>query len=369
MQSLKDMGALSDCYSVRMEKFMSNIKNKQHYVFQAYLKKWSDKNEKVWVCNKKEKRTFLVGTNDVLNKRRLYEIQDLNDDEKVFFELVMASFRLNDANKNEMRNHIDAYLTPYANKEFVDALKKRAGESANEEMQREYQKIDLLIKEQIANTEEDFYSDYESDGIRYINDIISGDTDFYYAECAQDNEAVAGDKRQDYIERDEFISFICIQYFRTIGMRNILKNNIAGMIDMTRGHDEYKFDRDHIRPESILPHMVWIMQAACSAALSRRNAKLQVIRNDTSLPFVTGDQPVINIKAEAIDKEPEEFVLYYPLSPHVAIMVNGSDKRKERIIEKKSEVDELNHKMLEHAYEYIVSNNQGVLAGIADMYL
>lgn len=103
---------------------MSNIKNKQHYVFQAYLRKWSDNNEKVWVCNKKEKRIFLAGTNDILNKRRLYEIQNLNNDEKAFFELVMTSFKLNDAVKSEMRNHIDAYLTPFADKEVVDTLKK-----------------------------------------------------------------------------------------------------------------------------------------------------------------------------------------------------------------------------------------------------
>lgn len=348
---------------------MSNIKNKQHYVFQAYLRKWSDSNEKVWVCNKKEKRIFLAGTNDILNKRRLYEIQNLNNDEKAFFELVMTSFKLNDAVKSEMRNHIDAYLTPFADKEVVDTLKKSVGELENDELQKECQKIDMLIKEQIANTEEDFHSDYESDGTRWINDIISDNTNFYYTEYAWGNEAEAGEKKRTYVERDEFLNFLCIQYFRTMGMRNILKNNITSMVDMTRGHDEYKFNRDNIRPESILPHMVWIVQAACTEALIKANAKLQVIRNDTSLPFITGDQPIINIKAEAVNKESDEFVLYYPLSPNVAIMVNGSDKRKERKIEKKIEVDELNRKMLEHAYEYIVGNNQNVLAGMADMYL
>ena len=33
---------------------MSNIKNKQHYVFQAYLKNWCNEDDKLWVCNKKD---------------------------------------------------------------------------------------------------------------------------------------------------------------------------------------------------------------------------------------------------------------------------------------------------------------------------
>ena len=138
---------------------------------------------------------------------------------------------------------------------------------------------------------------------------------------------------------------------------------------MTRGHDEYKFDRDKIRPESILPHMIWIIQAKCASELNRRGAKLQVIQNTTSLPFITGDQPIINMKAEVGDKEPEELVLYYPLSPEVAIIVNGSDRQREKQIDKKMQVDELNRKILEHSYEYVVGNNQGVLEGLIDMYL
>lgn len=152
-------------------------------------------------------------------------------------------------------------------------------------------------------------------------------------------------------------------------MRNILEKNIVNMIDITREASEYKFNRDNIRPESILPHMIWLIQVKCSAALSGQGANLQVIRNDTSLPFITGDQPIINMKAKVVDVAPKEFVLYYPLSPKVAIIINGSDSHKEKRLDKKMEVDELNCMILEHSYEYIVSNIQDVLNGIIDLYI
>ena len=206
---------------------MSKIKNKHHYVFQAYLKNWGDDKEKIWVCNKEEKRTFYTKTDDVLNKRRLYENQDLNDDEKVFFELIMTALKLNNADKSEMRDHIDTYLLPFENRKLVDILKKKMSvpnsQPQNDEIKEGFEKIDLLIKEQIANTEEDFYSGYEYDGMIWINSIISGDIDFYYADDSKQSKSVGELELPVNVERDEFIDFLCIQYFRTIEMRNAVK--------------------------------------------------------------------------------------------------------------------------------------------------
>lgn len=221
----------------------------------------------------------------------MYASQNLNDDEKVFFELIMTALNLNNADKSEMRDHIDTYLLPFENRKLVDILKKKMSvpnsQPQKDEIKEGFEKIDLLIKEQIANTEEDFYSGYECDGMKWINSIISGDIDFYYTE----------DSKQS------FIDFLCIQYFRTIEMRNAVKENI------------------------------------------------------------------INMKAEVGDKEPGELVLYYPLSPKIAIIVNGSDSQREKQTDNKMQVDELNHIILEHSYVYVVGNNQGVLEGLIDMYL
>ena len=59
---------------------MSNIKNKQHYVFQAYLKNWCNEDDKLWVFNKKDGKIFSSGTNNILHKRRFYQLRNLNED-------------------------------------------------------------------------------------------------------------------------------------------------------------------------------------------------------------------------------------------------------------------------------------------------
>lgn len=337
------------------------------------MRNWSDNNGKIWICNIKEKRTFYASTLDVLNKRRMYEIQDMNEDEKAFFEIVMTAFKLNALDKSEMRDHIDDYLFPYRNQEFLDCLREVNPIPETHplyiEIKKDFEKLESIIKEQKVNTEEDFYSDYEGDGSKWINSIINGDTSFYYDGDSKKFQAENGIYLPINLQREEFLNFLCLQYFRTNGMRNNLKKNIVNMINMTRKVSKYKFNRDNVRPESILPHMIWIIQAKCSAALSGQGANLQVIRNDTSLPFITGDQPIINMKAKGMNVTPDEFVLYYPLSPQVAIIVNGSDGHKEKRLDKKMEVNELNGMLLKHSYEYIVGNNQDVLDGIIDFYM
>lgn len=355
---------------------MSEIKNKQHYVFQAYLRRWCDDEEQVCVLKKTEKKLFRTSTTNILHQRRMYKIQELNKDEKEFFELLMTSLKLSNADKSEMRDHINAYLLPYSNQRIVDALKAvnpiPANHLLNNQIQKDIRKLNELISKQKINTEEDFYSDYEGDGKAWIDSLIKGDLSFYYVDDSTNTES--GIILPAHYERDNFLNFLCIQYFRTAGMRKILTSNIVDMLKVIRDYRksevgkkydniEIKFNPENVNPEHILPHMIWIIQAKCAAGLGK--ADLQVVRNRTSLPFITSDQPVINMKAKVGQEAPTEFVLYYPLSPEVAIIVNGGKGEKE--LDRKTAVDELNQMIWEHSFDYIVTNNEDVLNGMLEM--
>ena len=91
------------------------------------------------------------------------------------------------------------------------------------------------------------------------------------------------------------------------------------------------------------------------------------ICSETDLPFITSDQPVINIKAEVGEKVPEELVLYYPLSPKVAVIINGG--KGEKRIEKKHEIDKYNKMIFDHSFEYVIADRKEVLEGMIDMYM
>lgn len=300
----------------------------------------------------------------------MYKIQEFNKDEKEFFELVMNVLRLTNADKSEMRDHITAYIQPYTNQKVLNFLKALnpipREHQLNEEIKQDFKYLDELIKEQKVNTEEDFYSDYEGDGKIWIDKLMAGNTAFYYDSPSRTE---AGIEIQNF-EKHEFLNFVCIQYFRTDGMRKIIAENIQDMLkliidhmDTIEGKRHVNFNPNNVNPEHILPHFIWIMQAKCSAGLTK--AELQIVRNKTGLPFITSDQPVINMKAKVGKEAPAEFVLWYPLSPENGVIING--ERGEKELDNKINVDTLNRMVWDHSFEYVVGNKEELLEGMADM--
>ena len=57
---------------------------------------------------------------------------------------------------------------------------------------------------------------------------------------------------------------------------------------------------------------------------SDRKFKIFLLDNKTSIPFITGDQPVLNTyAAKTFGSEiPDKTEFYYPLSPTIAILIS-----------------------------------------------
>ena len=206
---------------------MSNIKNKQHYVFQAYLKNWCNEDDKLWMCNKKGRRIFSSGTNNILNKRRFYQLRNLNEDERKFLEFLMDCLKVDKTTKVKMWQHIELYLTPYEFKHIVDMAKMinpvPVNHPLNQELQSDFENVNKIIEEGIVNTGEDVYSDFEASGMEYIKRIMEGDLQFYYPSIDNCND-VAFQNGEIYEKRDEFIVFLFIQYFRTMKCERFVRN-------------------------------------------------------------------------------------------------------------------------------------------------
>lgn len=55
----------------------------------------------------------------------------------------------------------------------------------------------------------------------------------------------------------------------------------------------------------------------------REQNPIRLIVNDTDVPFITGDQPVVNLQATPRGDEVPDFLsLYYPVSPQCAVFIN-----------------------------------------------
>lgn len=95
------------------------------------------------------------------------------------------------------------------------------------------------------------------------------------------------------------------------------------------------------------------------------NARHALLINDTRVPFITSDQPVVNVHScvsETIFAAPEHADFYYPISPRIAYIICDSDRFKPG----KNEVDEttvveLNSKVAAQAMVHIIGDTENAI--------
>lgn len=157
---------------------------------------------------------------------------------------------------------------------------------------------DKMLDVLVHNFEEDFHGKIESDAIKFLEKLYRKDLSFY----DDDNELI------------EFLFFICQQYFRT--------QNIDSKIRVAIG----SFKGFNVEGMwSVLRHT-----SATSVGFSlyqdREDFRPVLIENTSNMPFVTGDQPIINTHAIGLSLEeiPSELEFYYPLTPRLALLLTSN---------------------------------------------
>jgi hypothetical protein len=97
----------------------------------------------------------------------------------------------------------------------------------------------------------------------------------------------------------------------------------------------------------------------------RKRRRLLLVRNPTIVPFVTGDQPVINLHATT-PLPPTQLSFYYPISPTLALILSESDE--EPVYSSGSlspiQASQLNGQMLESSHSQVFGNSKEVLASL-----
>jgi hypothetical protein len=147
-----------------------------------------------------------------------------------------------------------------------------------------------------------------------------------------------------------FIDYISHQYFRTAKLRNAV-----------------------LAIPNPLPHNMkhtWPIEAficatnlASSLVRQRREYRIVLLQNKSEVPFITGDQPVINLSG--IDAE--EVDLYYPLQPDLAMIFttdrtrySGNEAELGRL-----PVERYNHRIYAKSDSEIYGNDPVHLASLA----
>lgn len=160
---------------------------------------------------------------------------------------------------------------------------------------RKSREIREKLEEYIITAEELYHGRIEDGVLPILAKLRGGD-----ATALDDEDAVM-----------DFCYFVALQWLRTKTMRKAV---------LGRTQSRPGLDASRIWP--IAAHITAANFGWTLFSLRKQNA-LCLIENQTAIPLITGDQPVVNLQTTPKgDDSPEYLSLYYPISPQHAIFVD-----------------------------------------------
>ena len=257
-------------------------KKKQHFVWRKYLKSWSENDSIYCLMDGRIFKSELMG---VGQERYFYKLKELTEAE---IKLLKAFI---DKDTNPMIRKLNHGWIDF----FSQVFKIRDLLDSNGVSHPEVEKmLDVLAH----NFEEDFHGKIESDAIKFLEMLYRKDLSFY-----DDDDKLI-----------KFLFFICQQYFRTQNIDNKVRTaigsfkgfNVEGMWAVLR----------HTSATSV----------GFSLYQDRADFRPVLIENASNIPFVTGDQPIINTHAIGLSREEvsSDLEFYYPLTPRLALLLTSN---------------------------------------------
>lgn len=285
-------------------------KRGHHYVWQHYLKSWSNNAQLFCLRNN---NIFQSNTINIAKKRDFYKLECLSEK-----EIHLLKSLIKPMSQNELKGIHDGWLEIFV-----------SFSSFQENMNKSKE-----LEDTFHNIEENLMSKIESDATKFLKLIQSKSIDF------QENN-------KDYYT---FLIFLTIQYVRT----NKMKSNIN---DINFGEG---INRDNMW--SVLKYNVATNMA--HNIFSQESYKLVLIENDSNESLITGDQPVINIASEGTyDIEATDIELYYPISPKLAALITNKYDYTVKYIEAE-EVKYYNSAIYKHSHEQVYAASKESLEAL-----
>ncbi len=284
---------------------------KQHYVSRKYLKAWADDTKKkIWAKIISEDAVKIVSLMDVAQESYFYEIKKLDDKEIKYCESFARQF--------PPEFQVIAFDLLQYFRVDLSGVRTKDGESTLPKQHFEF-----------------IHSEIENLGSPLV-----------------DCKSIDDLKGLHYRVLDDSISFLCTQLFRTKKMKRAL-------VDVMKSSpfESALFDK-------AFPYFSLLLSFQLALSIMPE-AKYIFVKNNTDVPFITTDQPVINLLKDELDENGhvKELKLYYPISPTNAFIIcvdSNMEVFSEREIDRE-EVVKLNTKMKQEAHNFIFANNESEL--------
>jgi hypothetical protein len=296
---------------------VANIKKKQHYVFRAYLRPWCE-DERIYCL--RDRKVFRSNLSGVACEGLFYRLEALEEREVQLIEKALIE-HTNEPLKTLLRNFVSFYsFAPKLRRAWRDGADPRAMS---------------LLDNLIANGGEDYHQKIEDHLLVFLQHMLAGHTDFF-----SDDEQAA-----------QFLYAMCAQFTRTKRAREAA---VARIGPTFHGSDVR-------RVMNVLSHLM-AMTLGSSLFADRKRFKLVLLDNNTDIPLITADQPVINVHADGTVDPPQRIEFFYPLSPRKAMLLLEKDNTEPQLTN--VAVNHYNVIMAQHSYEQVFSNSETYLYGI-----
>jgi hypothetical protein len=259
-----------------LDSFFPAIRKKRHhYVWKKYLKEWAGNNRKIW-CSTNHEKPIERPLIKVAFKFCFYSLENIRLTSE---ELNLIEYVINNSNEKLKRQN-EFFLEQYRQLVFyVDNY----GSSIPSAL---LDRINIFLN----NLIEDYHAEIERKLGRFLECIKNKDSSFF----------------AEKFQKISFIRCLTNQYTRTF------KQELDG------------FKEKNINMDNVRPFIQLILANNIGVTLLKSNFVLMI--NQTSTAFITGDQPVVNIHHEKKGVIPDDFELYYPVSPSVAVLLSDDSK-------------------------------------------
>ena len=285
---------------------INELKKRNHYVQKEYLRAWADNYGKVFQLLKPSK-IVNVGINNTLVSSFFYKFFPINEQEKEFLlSFLPKNFTDNFFSKSTITS-IDDVL------DVMNSLPERIKTCDNIYLYS----IDLMIWIASVLDSIDMWPKNvkETDQYKSMIEFIETQTIEEYI-CGIEESGIPVIKKiisnQNLLSSDEYeelIRYVALSYTRT----KEIADSILGQ--------KYK----PVRIERIRPMLQYIIGIVLGQSLLNNKSDVSILNNKTSLRYITGGQPAVNLCFEK-GQEVKDFQMYFPLCPYKAIKINMEGK-------------------------------------------
>lgn len=254
------------------------VARRQHHVWRSYLEAWAT-GEKIFCLQ--DGKIFNPNVANVAVQRDFYKLHTLTDADVQAIRLLFKGSP--PAAERVIENFIVMFGWAGRLKELLTSDPATAA----------------YIDKYMTMAEENFHAQLEGNIKPIFDAIRRKDLSFYFDSdlCGQ------------------FTHFLSLQHLRTKRMRERIFANTS----------EKPSGFNVARCWNIICHCAAV-NAGGNLLVERDKRPLTLLENDSATPFITGDQPTVNLLAPPPGETPRLLAFYYPVSPRLAVILDEADE-------------------------------------------